>query len=141
MTLIHENTSSTSLVARVRSVRRVSPKRFRRAWTYQLIILYVAAIWAVKNDTFRTLATDLDFKGRVKEDMLVRLLEAFVWRAKDRWQHQQQLSAGRSGNVKGKEPETPLSYVQGESIDALRLFPCTFTADARCSIAALSIQA
>ncbi len=35
---------------------------------------------AVKNDTFRTLATDTQFKGKVKEDMLIRLLEAFIWK-------------------------------------------------------------
>jgi cell cycle arrest protein BUB2 len=29
---------------------------------------------------FRTLATDRGFKERVREDMLVRLLDAFVWR-------------------------------------------------------------
>lgn len=34
----------------------------------------------VKNDTFRTLATDTQFKGKVKEEMLIRLLEAFVWK-------------------------------------------------------------
>ncbi|KZS90187.1 TBC-domain-containing protein [Sistotremastrum niveocremeum HHB9708] len=34
----------------------------------------------IRNDTFRTLATDLAFKSRVREDMLVRLLDAFVWR-------------------------------------------------------------
>ncbi|WWC88064.1 uncharacterized protein L201_002967 [Kwoniella dendrophila CBS 6074] len=34
----------------------------------------------IKNDTFRTLATDTQFKGKVKEDMLIRLLEAFVWK-------------------------------------------------------------
>lgn len=34
----------------------------------------------VKNDTFRTLATDTQFKGKVKEDMLIRLLEAFIWK-------------------------------------------------------------
>jgi len=34
----------------------------------------------IRNDTFRTLATDLAFKNRVREDMLVRLLDAFVWR-------------------------------------------------------------
>lgn len=28
----------------------------------------------------RTLATDRGFKERVREDMLVRLLDAFVWR-------------------------------------------------------------
>lgn len=38
------------------------------------------ALWVVKNDTFRTLATDTQFKGKVKEDMLIRLLEAFVWK-------------------------------------------------------------
>lgn len=30
---------------------------------------------------FRTLATDKGFKERVREDMLVRLLDAFVWRS------------------------------------------------------------
>lgn len=34
----------------------------------------------IRNDTFRTLATDVSFKDRVGEDRLVRLLEAFVWR-------------------------------------------------------------
>ena len=29
----------------------------------------------------RTLATDRGFKERVREDMLVRLLDAFVWRS------------------------------------------------------------
>ena len=29
----------------------------------------------------RTLATDKGFKERVQEDMLVRLLDAFVWRS------------------------------------------------------------
>jgi len=34
----------------------------------------------INNDTFRTLATDSVFKERVSEDMLVRCLDAFVWR-------------------------------------------------------------
>lgn len=38
----------------------------------------------IRNDTFRTLATDKGFKERVREDMLVRLLDAFVWRSHDR---------------------------------------------------------
>ncbi|EIM89532.1 TBC-domain-containing protein [Stereum hirsutum FP-91666 SS1] len=38
----------------------------------------------IRNDTFRTLATDRGFKERVREDMLVRLLDAFVWRNYDR---------------------------------------------------------
>ena len=32
------------------------------------------------NASCRTLATDRGFKERVREDMLVRLLDAFVWR-------------------------------------------------------------
>lgn len=31
--------------------------------------------------SYRTLATDKGFKERVREDMLVRLLDAFVWRS------------------------------------------------------------
>lgn len=34
----------------------------------------------IRNDTFRTLATDEGFKERVGEERLVRLLEAFVGR-------------------------------------------------------------
>ncbi|CAK5281345.1 unnamed protein product [Mycena citricolor] len=38
----------------------------------------------IRNDTFRTLATDKGFKERVREDMLIRLLDAFVWKNHDR---------------------------------------------------------
>jgi len=41
----------------------------------------------IRNDTFRTLATDRGFKERVREDMLVRLLDAFVWRNHERRNH------------------------------------------------------
>jgi len=37
--------------------------------------------WIVIHLCFRTLATDKGFKERVREDMLVRLLDAFVWRS------------------------------------------------------------
>ncbi|TFK44521.1 rab-GTPase-TBC domain-containing protein [Crucibulum laeve] len=43
----------------------------------------------IRNDTFRTLATDKGFKERVREDMLVRLLDAFVWRNYERQEMQQ----------------------------------------------------
>ncbi|KAI0094002.1 TBC-domain-containing protein [Irpex rosettiformis] len=43
----------------------------------------------IRNDTFRTLATDTGFKERVREDMLVRLLDAFVWRNHDRQESHQ----------------------------------------------------
>jgi cell cycle arrest protein BUB2 len=34
----------------------------------------------IKNDSFRTLASDSTFLGKVSEEDIVRLLEAFVWR-------------------------------------------------------------
>lgn len=34
---------------------------------------------SVTNDAFRTLATDQDFKDKVSEEALVRLLDAFAW--------------------------------------------------------------
>ncbi|KAI0028373.1 TBC-domain-containing protein [Vararia minispora EC-137] len=43
----------------------------------------------IRNDTFRTLATDRGFTDRVKEDMLIRLLDAFVWRNHDRQEYNQ----------------------------------------------------
>lgn len=43
----------------------------------------------IRNDTFRTLATDRGFKERVREDMLVRLLDAFVWKNHDRQERNQ----------------------------------------------------
>ncbi|KAG8857826.1 hypothetical protein FRB96_005545 [Tulasnella sp. 330] len=41
----------------------------------------------IRNDTFRTLATDRGFKDKVSEEMLVRLLDAFVWRSHERQDH------------------------------------------------------
>ncbi|KAF9047336.1 TBC-domain-containing protein [Panaeolus papilionaceus] len=43
----------------------------------------------IRNDTFRTLATDKGFKERVREDMLIRLLDAFVWRSHERQETEQ----------------------------------------------------
>ncbi|KIJ40942.1 hypothetical protein M422DRAFT_48953 [Sphaerobolus stellatus SS14] len=57
----------------------------------------------IRNDTFRTLATDRGFKERVSEEMLVRLLEAFVWRNQDR-----QNSAAA--------PRLNFTYVQGMNV-------------------------
>ena len=42
-----------------------------------MIIDHLLALMA---SPIRTLATDKGFKERVREDMLVRLLDAFVWR-------------------------------------------------------------
>lgn len=70
----------------------------------------------VKNDTFRTLATDLSFKGKVKEDMLIRLLEAFAWKNS---QNQPQEYSGLPPNAyNGKKEKGRLefAYVQGKSV-------------------------
>jgi cell cycle arrest protein BUB2 len=37
----------------------------------------------IENDTFRTLATDKGFHEIVSQDMLTRVLNAFVWKATD----------------------------------------------------------
>jgi cell cycle arrest protein BUB2 len=56
----------------------------------------------IKNDTFRTLATDRKFQGRVNEGMLARVLNAFVWKAQDQ-------PPSRLINLK-------FSYVQGMNV-------------------------
>ncbi|KAF8590898.1 TBC-domain-containing protein [Ramaria rubella] len=57
----------------------------------------------IRNDTFRTLATDRGFKERVSEEMLVRLLDAFVWRNHDRQNSPQ-------------APRLNFTYVQGMNV-------------------------
>ncbi|KAF8532558.1 rab-GTPase-TBC domain-containing protein [Gautieria morchelliformis] len=57
----------------------------------------------IRNDTFRTLATDRGFKERVSEEMLVRLLDAFVWRNHDR-------------QNSPKAPRLNFTYVQGMNV-------------------------
>jgi len=67
---------------------------------------------AVKNDTFRTLATDKEFKGKVDEDMLIRLLEAFIWKSKSKTFD----DLRRGGLIVGNERSgLPFTYVQGMS--------------------------
>ncbi|CAE6357907.1 unnamed protein product [Rhizoctonia solani] len=52
-------------------------------------------------DTYiQTLATDMEFKSRVREDMLIRLLDAFVWRNHDRQ----------------SPTQLPFRYVQGMNV-------------------------
>ena len=49
-----------------------------------MILLGIVLVKKVRTQAYyqlpRTLATDRGFKERVREDMLVRLLDAFVWR-------------------------------------------------------------
>ena len=56
----------------------------------------------------RTLATDRGFKERVREDMLVRLLDAFVWRNSERQ------ALAEVHNV--VPPPLPFTYVQGMNV-------------------------
>lgn len=59
----------------------------------------------IKNDTFRTLATDSSFRSQVSDDMLVRLLEAFVSR-----------SAEESQKTDGSKAKYDFTYVQGMNV-------------------------
>jgi len=74
---------------------------------------------------YRTLATDSNFKSRVREDMLVRLLDAFVWRSTEATESISPISPtfphlpatyGRSRQQ--QQPNQPLSfnYVQGMNV-------------------------
>ncbi|ADV25121.1 cell cycle arrest protein BUB2 [Cryptococcus gattii E566] len=60
----------------------------------------------IKNDTFRTLATDTQFKGKVKEDMLIRLLEAFVWK----------ITCTHAFAMETEDESQPFKYVQGMNV-------------------------
>jgi hypothetical protein len=73
----------------------------------------------------RTLATDSNFKSRVREDMLVRLLDAFVWRSTEAMESISPTSPtfphlpatyGRSRQP--QQPKQPLAfnYVQGMNV-------------------------
>ncbi|KAI9142459.1 rab-GTPase-TBC domain-containing protein [Paraphysoderma sedebokerense] len=59
----------------------------------------------IRNDTFRTLATDKKFLKNVNESMLIRLLNSFVWAAKA-------LSSPSSPNPFAFK----FSYVQGQNV-------------------------
>ncbi|RXW23353.1 hypothetical protein EST38_g2523 [Candolleomyces aberdarensis] len=72
----------------------------------------------IRNDTFRTLATDRGFKERVREDMLVRLLDAFVWRNHDRAEDQLGFSYVQGMNVLA----APFLYTMPSEIEAFFCF-------------------
>ncbi|KAK4332848.1 Mitotic check point protein BUB2 [Rhodotorula toruloides] len=59
----------------------------------------------IRNDTFRTLATDKEFLEKVGEEKLVRCLEAFVWRQLDNAEHVEHDASN---------PQVP--YVQGQNV-------------------------
>jgi hypothetical protein len=105
-----KTTFNGSTWARVKSVRRVSfeIKVFCLALTFHP--------YTVRNDTFRTLATDLSFKGKVREDMLIRLLEAFAWKSKQNRAvgSYSGLPASRIDGGKGEKSQFEFAYVQGE---------------------------
>lgn len=72
----------------------------------------------IRNDTFRTLATDKGFKERVREDMLVRLLDAFVWRNHDLPEDQLGFSYVQGMNVLA----APFLYTMPSEIEAFFCF-------------------
>ncbi|KAJ7039211.1 bub2 protein, partial [Mycena alexandri] len=73
----------------------------------------------IRNDTFRTLATDRGFKERVREDMLIRLLDAFVWRNHDRQEtHQLGFTYVQGMNVLA----APFLYTMPSELEAFYCF-------------------
>ncbi|KAI5451676.1 CDC16 protein [Naganishia albida] len=71
----------------------------------------------IKNDTFRTLATDLSFKGKVREDMLIRLLEAFAWKNSQNPTPQEYSGLPPNSYSEKKEKgRLEFAYVQGMNV-------------------------
>lgn len=67
----------------------------------------------IRNDTFRTMTTDVDYINKVSEDMLIRLLNAFVWTNDDK--------EIRCSNIKNQfncHQISSLTYVQGMNVMA-----------------------
>ncbi|KAI8930262.1 rab-GTPase-TBC domain-containing protein [Entophlyctis helioformis] len=74
----------------------------------------------IQNDTFRTLMTDKGFQSRVSNDMLLRVLNAFVWKAQD--QPPSRLLNLRFSYVQGMNVlSAPFLYVLPE-LDAFNAF-------------------
>ena len=64
----------------------------------------------------RTLATDKGFKERVQEDMLVRLLDAFVWRSNGMQVHPMQCFRIPQQLSDKRENDLGFTYVQGMNV-------------------------
>ncbi|KAM0754141.1 TBC-domain-containing protein [Meredithblackwellia eburnea MCA 4105] len=77
---------------------------------YQLLLKPPSPMYQkISNDTFRTLATDKEFREKVGEERLIRCLEAFVWRQLD--------AAGDSSSAQSTPPIDPgTPYVQGMNV-------------------------
>jgi cell cycle arrest protein BUB2 len=69
----------------------------------------------IRNDTFRTLATDPLFRRRVSEASLIRLLNAFQWRMRDAGQDAQYV---QGMNVLA----APFLYAANSEVEAFALF-------------------
>lgn len=82
----------------------------------------------IRNDTFRTLATDQGFKERVKEEKLIRLLDAFVWKYHRANDDDEVVGGGSEGGC------YEFSYVQGMNVVAAPfLYACQSEVEAfRC---------
>jgi hypothetical protein len=55
--------------------------------------------------------TDLDFKAKVNDDMIIRLLECFVWRNEEKRKRRRSEDGSGSESESGEER---FSYVQGK---------------------------
>ncbi|KAK0521695.1 CDC16 protein [Tilletia horrida] len=83
-----------------------------------------AAYDKIRNDTFRTLATDQGFKRRVQEDKLIRLLNAFVWKhANDHMQAEPPAHGYDFSYVQGMNVlAAPFLYVMPSELEAFHCF-------------------
>ncbi|KAK9237851.1 rab-GTPase-TBC domain-containing protein [Lipomyces kononenkoae] len=74
----------------------------------------------IRNDTFRTLTTDILFQRRVSETSLIRILNALAWKRWDRYhsrhkqQHQQQNQTSKAGRGSRLHNLHQRSYTQSD---------------------------
>jgi len=76
---------------------------------------HLLLVHLVTNDAFRTLATDQDFKDKVSEEALVRLLDAFAWSHLGELDFLPSLPLSRALTSSFFPPDT-FTYVQGPSL-------------------------
>ncbi|KAI8979899.1 rab-GTPase-TBC domain-containing protein [Pilobolus umbonatus] len=66
----------------------------------------------IRNDSFRTMTTDTTFLEQVSEDMLIRLLNAFVWTTTGESEHIQSIVE----HFVTEDSPSDLTYVQGMNV-------------------------
>ncbi|KAK9333927.1 rab-GTPase-TBC domain-containing protein [Lipomyces starkeyi] len=98
----------------------------------------------IRNDTFRTLTTDISFQRRVSETSLIRILNALAWKRWDHYrfkqQQQQQNQTSRSRRGSRLHSLQHGSYTQSSPTVRAGHFSSSFGDDDNVSVSELYVQ-